>query len=178
MEALQLSRAALNPDLRLKYFLELISDKSKRTHYEILLATHDNSVFNELVDYEILKSNEKIAKKFRLLKLPRAKSSDTKIHYGLDVKQLPELNYGYLVQKSPLEQRNWACIALCEIINSPDVYKKHSNDIWTIQDQNLICTRFIFFFARGVAHTNLRVDSEPEASSIRELIHVLNNIAC
>ncbi|CAF4742993.1 unnamed protein product, partial [Rotaria sp. Silwood2] len=98
MEALQLSRAALNPDLRLKYFLELISDKSKRTHYEILLSTHDNSVFNELVDYEILKSNEKIAKKFRLLKLPRAKSSDTKIHYGLDVKQLPELNYGYLVQ--------------------------------------------------------------------------------
>ena len=32
------------------------------------------------------------------------------------------------------------------VINSPDVYKKHTNDIWTIQDPNLICTRFIFLY--------------------------------
>ncbi|CAF4141984.1 unnamed protein product [Rotaria sordida] len=456
METLQLSRAALNPDLRKKFFLELVSDKNKRTQYEeMLLPTNDENLVNELLDYEILEGSEKVTKKFLLLKIPRVQSSDTKIHYSLDIKQLPILNYGYLVQfckyfeyrmrnlnslcvmcgkrtfdptdkkvskpticndyecfsnamdskfrndplppsifsieiadfllllvyaaihsprhalildpypklinpyntstrlldqngdkeqnievlkqiindimtmgsitqyeaarislrsmielkhpwgfsffhwlmrtnryhfslipenfrvnsvdtpyqyfikhedivkhvnfknlraqkgsifafhgspqenwhsilrsglqigkggylingaaygagiyvspsfefsssyaqrhgwrsssgssynsndfttdKSPLEKRNWSCIALCEIINSPDVYKKHSHDIWTIQDPNLICTRFIFFFSSGTIHSQLRVDSEPEASKIRELILTLNNIAC
>ncbi|CAF4792699.1 unnamed protein product [Rotaria sp. Silwood1] len=456
METLQLSRAAVNPELRRKYFLELTTDENKRTQYEEMLNTaHDDTLFNELLDYEILDGNQRLTKKFRLLKLPRVKSTDTKIHYSLDVKELPILNYGYLVQfctyfeyrmknlnslcvmcgkrtfdptdkkaskpticddyecfsnamdskfrndplppsifsieiadfllllvyaaihshrhalildpypklinpyntsttlldqngnkennleilktiindimtmgsitqyeaakislrsmielkhpwgfsffhwlmgtnryhfslipenyriktvdtqyqyfikhedidkhvnfkklrtekgsifafhgspqenwhsilrsglqigkggylingaaygagiyvspsfefsssytrchgwnfhrdsytnynqsnteKSPLEKRNWGCIALCEIINSPDVYKKHSKDIWTIRDPNLICTRFIFFFSSGITHNSLHVDSESEASSIRELIHTLHNIAC
>ncbi len=75
------------------------------------------------------------------------------------------------------------------------MYKKHVNDIWTIQDPNLICTRFIFLyvsfrllfdlfifclysFPTGLPQSTLRVDSEQEASSIRQLIHTLNNIAC
>jgi len=33
---------------------------------------------------------------------------------------------------------------LFSVINSSDVYKKHTNDIWTIQDPDSICTRFIF----------------------------------
>ncbi|CAF3421941.1 unnamed protein product [Rotaria socialis] len=457
METLRLSRAAFEPDLRLKYFLELVSDKSKRTQYEeLLLTTNDQGLLDELLDYEILDTNTTMAKKLGLLKLPRSNFSNKNPHYDLNVKNLPNLNYGYLVQfckyfeyrmrnlnslcvmcgkrtldlvdqkqiskpticddytcfsdamdskfrddplppsifsieiadfllllvyaaihsnryelildpypklinpyntsttlldqhgnqkqnihelrniidqimtmgsitqyeavkislrsmielkhpwgfsffhwlmgtnryhfslipetyqiKSintqyqyfikhedivkhvnfkklraekgsifafhgspqenwhsilrsglqigkggylingaaygagiyaspsfifstsytrvsrlhdpstqfhsdvypsteipPLKQRGWHCIALCEIINSPDAYKKHSKDIWTIQDPNLICTRFIFFFSRGTNTSNLRVDAEPEASSIRALIHTLNNIAC
>ncbi|CAF1424930.1 unnamed protein product [Adineta ricciae] len=78
----------------------------------------------------------------------------------------------------PLDQQNWSCIALCEIINSPEVYKKHSTDIWTIQDPNLICTRFIFFYPSGLHSLHFRVDSEEIATSIRKLIHTLNNTAC
>ncbi|CAF3865653.1 unnamed protein product [Rotaria magnacalcarata] len=457
METLRLSRAAFEPDLRLKYFLELVSDKSKRTQYEeLLLTTNDQSLLDELLDYEILGSNTAMAKKLGLLKLPRGNFSNENPHYGLNVKNLPNLNYGYLVQFCkyfeyrmrnlnslcvmcgkrtldlidqkqiskpticddytcfsdamdskfrddplppsifsieiadfllllvyaavhsnryelildpypklinpyntsttlldqhgnqqqnihelrniidqimtmgsitqyeaakislrsmielkhpwgfsffhwlmgtnryhfslipekyqikdintkyqyfikhedivkhvnfkklraekgsifafhgspqenwhsilrsglqigkggylingaaygagiyaspsfqfstlytrvsrfygpstqfhhdtdstaeipPLKKRRWSCIALCEIINSPDVYKKHTNDIWTIQDPNLICTRFIFFFSTGINTKNLRVDAESEASQIRALIHTLNNIAC
>jgi hypothetical protein len=70
-------------------------------------------------------------------------------------------------QISSLEKRNWSCVALCEsikieisnktffplfflVINSPDVYKKHTNEIWTIQDPNLICTRFIFLYVINI----------------------------
>ncbi|CAF0748104.1 unnamed protein product [Adineta steineri] len=87
-------------------------------------------------------------------------------------------NYSYGREIAPLERQNWGCIALCEIIDSPDVYKKHSADIWTIQDPNLICTRFIFFYPSGICHTSIRVDNAAEAASIRQLIHTLNNTAC
>ncbi|UJR29047.1 hypothetical protein I4U23_010262 [Adineta vaga] len=86
--------------------------------------------------------------------------------------------YDYNGDIPQLEKLNWSCIALCEIINSPDVYKKHSSDIWTIQDPNLICTRFIFFYPSGISGVPYRVDSDTEAASIRKLIHTLNNTAC
>ena len=119
METLKLSRAALNPDLRLKYLyvfillfftflleknpsfsLEIIPDKTKRSQYEeMLLTSNDNSFLNELLDYEILDSNERIAKKLQLLKPPRESTTNTDIHYDLlDVKHLPKPNNGYLVQ--------------------------------------------------------------------------------
>ncbi len=80
--------------------MELILDKSKRTQYEeMLINTNDYTLLNELLDYEILDSNEKIAKKLQLLKPPRENSSNTSIHYDLfNVKHLPKLNYGHLVQ--------------------------------------------------------------------------------
>jgi hypothetical protein len=77
-----------------------MTDKSKRTQYEeMLINSNDSSLLNELLDYEILDSNEKVAKKLQLLKPPRENTSDTNIHYDLlNVKHLPKLNYGFLVQ--------------------------------------------------------------------------------
>lgn len=65
----------------------------------MLLLGTDHSLLNELLEYEILESNERIGKKLQLLKPPRENSSDTSIHYDLlDQKHLPKLNHGYLVQ--------------------------------------------------------------------------------
>lgn len=77
--------------------LELIPDKSKRSQYEeMLLNADDQSLIDTLLEYEILESNEKLSKKFVLLKSPR---ENTSIHYDLrDPKNLPKLNHGYLVQ--------------------------------------------------------------------------------
>jgi hypothetical protein len=78
----------------------MIPDKSKRTQYEeMLLPTNDYSLLNELLDYEILDSNEKISKKLNLLRPPRANSSDNNKHYDLlDLKHLRTLHHGFLVQ--------------------------------------------------------------------------------
>lgn len=77
----------------------MISDKYKRAQYEeLLLSINEESIFHEVLDYEIIESNEKLAKKFQLLKLPRIASTNTYIHYDLNKKKLPNLNYGYLVQ--------------------------------------------------------------------------------
>ncbi len=80
--------------------MEILPDKSKRAQYEdMLLNANDHTLLNELLEYEILESNERIAKKLKLLKPPRENSSDTSIHYDLlDQKHLPKLNHGYLVQ--------------------------------------------------------------------------------
>jgi hypothetical protein len=78
----------------------MIPDKSKRAQYEeMLLPTSDYSLLNELLDYEILDSNEKLSKRLNLLRLPRANSSDNDKHYDLlDSKHLPTLHDGFLVQ--------------------------------------------------------------------------------
>ncbi len=80
--------------------LEILPDKSKRIQYEEMLSnTNDNTLLNELLDYEILDTNEKIGKKLQLLKSPRENSSNINIHYDLlDIKHLPKLHHGFLVQ--------------------------------------------------------------------------------
>ena len=85
---------------RLFSSLELISDKSKRSQYEEMLAhADDQSLINEILDYEILESNERTAKKLLLLKRPRDEPPAASIHYDLrDPKNFPKLNHGYLVQ--------------------------------------------------------------------------------
>lgn len=37
------------------------------------------------------------------------------------------------------------CLALCEIINSPDLHKANS-EIWVVKNPNYICTRFLFLY--------------------------------
>lgn len=76
--------------------------------YEEMLSNADDpSLFNELLEYEILESNEKLAKKFSLLKRPRENPSNVPIHYDLnDPKNLPKLNHGYLVQVKPIQNRS------------------------------------------------------------------------
>ena len=45
------------------------------------------------------KFSEKVAKKLELLKAPRENCSDVNVHYDLlDVKHLPKIYHGYLVQ--------------------------------------------------------------------------------
>ena len=80
--------------------METLTDKSKRAQCEeMLLHGDDPTVLNELIEYEILESNERIAKKLLLLKPPRTTSSNTPVHYDLiDQKNLPKLHDGFLVQ--------------------------------------------------------------------------------
>jgi hypothetical protein len=84
----------------LDFSLEIIPDKSKRIQYEeMLLNTNDNTLLNELIANESLNNNEKISKKLELLKPPRENCSNQIIHYDfLNIKNLPKLNNGYLVQ--------------------------------------------------------------------------------
>ncbi|CAF0760789.1 unnamed protein product [Adineta steineri] len=99
LETLKYSRAAFDPVLRLKYFLDILPP-SKRTHYEgMLINSNDDTLLNELLAFEILENNQRIAQKLQLIKPPRNSSSDTTKHYDLlNEKHLPTLNYGYLVQ--------------------------------------------------------------------------------
>ncbi len=80
--------------------MEILSDTPKRAQYEeMLLHGSDPSLLNELLEYEILDSKERITKKLKLLKPPRENSSNRTIHYDLiDQKNLPKLTDGYLVQ--------------------------------------------------------------------------------
>ena len=74
-----------------------MTDEFKRKQYtEMLSETDDETLLNEVLENEILDSREKTAAKLSLLKPPRKKSSDTIIHY--DLKHLPTLHNGYLVQ--------------------------------------------------------------------------------
>ena len=65
----------------------------------MLLHGSEPTLLNELLEYEILDSSEKISKKLRLLQPSRVNSSNTSIHYDLiDPKNLPKLHDGFLVQ--------------------------------------------------------------------------------
>ncbi len=118
METLSLSRAILNPDLRLKYLYVFIASlfffknnkphtssleiipKCKRIQYEeMLVNTSDDNLLNEFVEYEYVENNQKIADKLELIKAPRDSSLNPNKHYDLlNVKHLPTLSDGYLVQ--------------------------------------------------------------------------------
>ncbi len=83
-----------------KFSLELLPDKSKRTQFEELLkTTTDNTFLNQLIEYEIGNYTETTNKKLKLLQFPEKNSLNKNNHYDLlDIKHLPELNHGFLVQ--------------------------------------------------------------------------------
>lgn len=87
----------------------------------MLVAVNDNSILDELIDYEILDSERKIAKKLQLLKMPRTNTSGSNAHYSIDENRLPKLNSGYLVQVKEniivVYLRRVFCVSFVNIFN-------------------------------------------------------------
>ncbi|XP_023679063.1 protein mono-ADP-ribosyltransferase PARP8 [Paramormyrops kingsleyae] len=70
-----------------------------------------------------------------------------------------------------LQSRNLKCIALCEVITSPDL-DKHG-DIWVVPNTDNVCTRFFFVYEDGqVGDTNINTQ---DSSIHREILRVIGN---
>ncbi|XP_042176159.1 protein mono-ADP-ribosyltransferase PARP8 isoform X2 [Oncorhynchus tshawytscha] len=70
-----------------------------------------------------------------------------------------------------LQSRNLKCIALCEVITSPDLHKH--GDIWVVPNTDHVCTRFFFVYEDGqVGDTSINTQ---DAGIHREIIRVIGN---
>ncbi|TSN86054.1 PDZ domain-containing protein 2 [Bagarius yarrelli] len=70
-----------------------------------------------------------------------------------------------------LQSRNLKCIALCEVITSPDLHKH--GDIWVVPNTDHVCTRFFFVYEDGqVGDTSINTQ---EPSINREILRVIGN---
>uniref|UniRef100_A0A8B9JZK3 Poly [ADP-ribose] polymerase n=1 Tax=Astyanax mexicanus TaxID=7994 RepID=A0A8B9JZK3_ASTMX len=75
------------------------------------------------------------------------------------------------VQPQFLQSRNLKCIALCEVITSPDLHKH--GDIWVVPNTDHVCTRFFFVYEDGqVGDTSINTQ---EPSIHREILRVIGN---
>nr|XP_046204171.1 protein mono-ADP-ribosyltransferase PARP8 isoform X2 [Oncorhynchus gorbuscha] len=70
-----------------------------------------------------------------------------------------------------LQSRNLKCIALCEVITSPDLHKH--GDIWVVPNTDHVCTRFFFVYEDGqVGDTSINTQ---DAGIHREILRVIGN---
>ncbi|XP_064792643.1 protein mono-ADP-ribosyltransferase PARP8-like isoform X1 [Oncorhynchus masou masou] len=70
-----------------------------------------------------------------------------------------------------LQSRNLKCIALCEVITSPDLHKH--GDIWVVPNTDHVCTRFFFLYEDGqVGDTSINTQ---DAGIHREILRVIGN---
>ncbi|KAL0979914.1 hypothetical protein UPYG_G00191520 [Umbra pygmaea] len=70
-----------------------------------------------------------------------------------------------------LQSRNLKCIALCEVITSPDLHKH--GDIWVVPNTDHVCTRFFFVYEDGqVGDTSINTQ---DTSIHREILRVIGN---
>uniref|UniRef100_A0A8C1ZE75 Poly [ADP-ribose] polymerase n=1 Tax=Cyprinus carpio TaxID=7962 RepID=A0A8C1ZE75_CYPCA len=70
-----------------------------------------------------------------------------------------------------LQSRNLKCIALCEVITSPDLHKH--GDIWVVPNTDHVCTRFFFVYEDGqVGDTSINTQ-DPGIN--REILRVIGN---
>uniref|UniRef100_A0A8C2DZT9 Poly [ADP-ribose] polymerase n=1 Tax=Cyprinus carpio TaxID=7962 RepID=A0A8C2DZT9_CYPCA len=70
-----------------------------------------------------------------------------------------------------LQSRNLKCIALCEVITSPDLHKH--GDIWVVPNTDHVCTRFFFVYEDGqVGDTSINTQ---DSGINREILRVIGN---
>ncbi|XP_071260492.1 protein mono-ADP-ribosyltransferase PARP8-like isoform X1 [Salvelinus alpinus] len=70
-----------------------------------------------------------------------------------------------------LQSRNLKCIALCEVITSPDLHKH--GDIWVVPNTDHVCTRFFFVYEDGqVGDTSINTQ---DTGIHREILRVIGN---
>ncbi|XP_031426541.1 protein mono-ADP-ribosyltransferase PARP8 isoform X2 [Clupea harengus] len=70
-----------------------------------------------------------------------------------------------------LQSRNLKCIALCEVITSPDLHKH--GDIWVVPNTDHVCTRFFFVYEDGqVGDTSINTQ---DAGIHKEILRVIGN---
>ncbi|XP_078531178.1 protein mono-ADP-ribosyltransferase PARP8 [Lissotriton helveticus] len=74
-------------------------------------------------------------------------------------------------QSQFLQSRNLKCIALCEVITSPDLHKH--GDIWVVPNTDHVCTRFFFVYEDGqVGDTSINTQDQ---SIHKEILRVIGN---
>ncbi|XP_026522268.1 poly [ADP-ribose] polymerase 8 isoform X1 [Notechis scutatus] len=74
-------------------------------------------------------------------------------------------------QSQFLQSRNLKCIALCEVITSPDLHKH--GEIWVVPNTDHVCTRFFFVYEDGqVGDTSINTQ---EPSIHKEILRVIGN---
>ncbi|XP_072272783.1 protein mono-ADP-ribosyltransferase PARP8 [Pyxicephalus adspersus] len=74
-------------------------------------------------------------------------------------------------QSQFLQSRNLKCIALCEVITSPELHKH--GEIWVVPNTDHVCTRFFFVYEDGqVGDTSINTQ---EPSSCKEILRVIGN---
>ncbi|XP_041425351.1 protein mono-ADP-ribosyltransferase PARP8 [Xenopus laevis] len=74
-------------------------------------------------------------------------------------------------QSQFLQSRNLKCIALCEVITSPELHKH--GEIWVVPSTDHVCTRFFFVYEDGqVGDTSINTQ---EPSSHKEILRVIGN---
>uniref|UniRef100_A0A673T0G8 Poly [ADP-ribose] polymerase n=1 Tax=Suricata suricatta TaxID=37032 RepID=A0A673T0G8_SURSU len=70
-----------------------------------------------------------------------------------------------------LQSRNLKCIALCEVITSPDLHKH--GEIWVVPNTDHVCTRFFFVYEDGqVGDANINTQ---EGGIHKEILRVIGN---
>ncbi|XP_039614430.1 protein mono-ADP-ribosyltransferase PARP8 isoform X1 [Polypterus senegalus] len=75
------------------------------------------------------------------------------------------------LQPQFLQSRNLKCIALCEVITSPDLHKH--GDIWVVPNTDHVCTRFFFVYEDGqVGDTSINTQ---DFSIHKEILRVIGN---
>ncbi|XP_029140677.1 protein mono-ADP-ribosyltransferase PARP8 [Protobothrops mucrosquamatus] len=74
-------------------------------------------------------------------------------------------------QSQFLQSRNLKCIALCEVITSPDLHKH--GEIWVVPNTDHVCTRFFFVYEDGqVGDTSINTQ---EPNIHKEILRVIGN---
>ncbi len=52
-------------------------------------------------------------------------------------------------------------LALCEVVDNPNIFTDHNNDIITVSDEDSICTRFLFVFHGSHGPSSSTINSLP-----------------
>lgn len=74
-------------------------------------------------------------------------------------------------QSQFLQSRNLKCIALCEVITSPDLHRH--GEIWVVPNTEHVCTRFFFVYEDGqVGDANINTQ---EGGIHKEILRVIGN---
>uniref|UniRef100_A0A8C6VP28 Protein mono-ADP-ribosyltransferase PARP8 n=1 Tax=Naja naja TaxID=35670 RepID=A0A8C6VP28_NAJNA len=97
---------------------------------------------------------------------------------GIYLSPLSSISFGYSgdlqkkgQQSQFLQSRNLKCIALCEVITSPDLHKH--GEIWVVPNTDHVCTRFFFVYEDGqVGDTSINTQ---EPSIHKEILRVIGN---
>uniref|UniRef100_A0AAY4BM86 Poly [ADP-ribose] polymerase n=1 Tax=Denticeps clupeoides TaxID=299321 RepID=A0AAY4BM86_9TELE len=93
-----------------------------------------------------------------------ATNSKTNVHQQSQKKEKGQ-------QPQFLQSKNLKCIALCEVITSPDLHKH--GDIWVVPNTDHVCTRFFFVYEDGqVGDTSINTQ---DPSIHREILRVIGN---
>ncbi|TRY90023.1 hypothetical protein DNTS_018251, partial [Danionella cerebrum] len=98
-------------------------------------------------------------------------SKDETAANKITVNVLPQKKGLNPVSAEFLQSRSLNCIALCEVITSPDLHKH--GDIWVVPNPDHVCTRFFFVYEDGQTG-NASINTQ-ESGIQKEILRVIGN---